>query len=68
MWYNNGEVETLKTGDKEMIVGAVVGGVIVAVGYGVVRIITFSIDITGAFDSYADENDTEYDEDIVDEG
>ena len=51
-----------------MIVGAVVGGVIVAVGYGVVRIITFSIDITGAFDSYADENDTEYDEDIVDEG
>ena len=54
-----------------MIVGAVVGGVvvsIVAVGYGVVRIVTMSIDITGAFDSYADDNDTEYDEEIVDEG
>lgn len=59
-----------KTGDKNMIIGvvSVVGGVVVfigAAGYGMVRVAEASV---SAFDTYANEDDSEIEEDEDDEG
>ena len=56
----------MNKGEKNMIVGVVVGSVVVsaAVGYGVVRI---AVSCLSLFDTYANEDDSELDEDEDDE-